>query len=642
MKRRDEIDGLRAFAVVPVVLFHAGAPGFGGGYLGVDLFFVISGFLIAGLIADEMAAGAFSLAGFYQRRARRILPLLLLVLFACAPFAWAWAPTGALRNFLGAFAAAAGFMSNFNAAGSTSYFEAVGQQRPLLHTWSLAVEEQFYLIFPLGMVSMRKMSAGARGASLAAIGALSLALAASSGDHRAFYWPQDRAFELLAGAVAALAPRQTFESGRFADVAAMIGAGLIAIGYAAAGADAGFPSLPAIALVSGTGVLLRTARDQTWIARALRPRPFVAIGLVSYGAYLWHQPLFAFAQMRSVSAIPPWGLAALIALTFGLATLTYFCVERPTRDPQKTATRPLMASLAGLTALAVVVGLALQAAPTSALPFRLATFAEIDARLAPNFGFAEPCDQPGPYRRLEDCASGSAPSVLVWGDSYAMHLVDGLRAANPRLTFAQATRSSCAPLRQFAALDAKTSLAKAGECVAFNEAVLADLAERPEIEWVVLSSSFEHGLGANERALDRAALADGGEDKVEGALLRLKSAVERLGKRVLLVSPPPADGSNLGDCLARAYVFKGEPDACDFAKASADRHGAAQLAMLRAAQAKGLEVRWLSNDLCQGPTCRAWPDGALIYRDSGHLSHEGSRWIGEHGASLILDPDRAR
>ena len=642
MKRRDEIDGLRAFAVVPVILFHAGAPGFAGGYLGVDLFFAISGFLIAGLIADEMAAGAFSLAGFYQRRARRILPLLLFVLFASAPFALAWAANGAMRNFFGALAAAAGFSSNFSVAGSTSYFEAVGQQRPLLHTWSLAVEEQFYLIFPLGMLAMRTMSAARRAGLLAAIGLLSLTLAAASGDPRGFYWPQDRAFELLAGAVAALAPRHSLERGPLANGTAFLGAALIALGYAQASPESRFPSLAAVAMVVGAALVLRTARDQTLVARTLRLRPFVAIGLISYGAYLWHQPLFAFAQMRHVAPIPASGVAALVALTFALAILTYFFIERPTRDPRRTATRPLMASLAGLTVLAIAAGVALQAAPTSDLPFRGAAFGRIEARLAPNFGLAEPCDQAGPYRRLEVCASGPAPKLLVWGDSYAMHLIDGLRAANPTLSLAQATRSSCGPLLQWAALDAKTAPAKARECVAFNEAVLADLAARPEIEWVVLASAFEHGLGADERVIDHDALAQGGSDKVEAALLRTKSAVEGLGKRVLLVSPPPADGSNLGDCLARAIQFAGEPDVCDFAKAAADRHRAAQIAMLMAAQARGLEVRWLSDDLCKGPTCRAWPNGALIYRDSGHLSHEGSRWIGERGATLILDPLRAR
>ena len=360
MKHRAEIDGLRAFAVLPVILFHAGISGFATGYLGVDLFFVISGFLISGLIQGEIDAGAFTIFRFYERRARRILPCLLLVLFACVPLAWAWMTLGALRSFGGSMAAAAAFVANVYFANSTSYFEAIGQQKPLLHTWSLGVEEQFYLLFPWLMLGLRRVPPRWRLGALAVLAAASLGhavLSAHANDARAFYWTQDRAWELLIGALAALLPRREGAGG----FAALVGALLIAAGYAGGDALARFPSFGALLVAVGAAALLRYAREGTLVARALAWRPFVAVGLVSYGAYLWHEPLFAFARLRFTGDLTLGFSAGLVALTFGLAAASYFLVEQPVRDRRRTATRPTLIVLAALSVAAVATGLGLQA-----------------------------------------------------------------------------------------------------------------------------------------------------------------------------------------------------------------------------------------------------------------------------------------
>lgn len=637
MKHRAEIDGLRAFAVLPVILFHAGIPGFATGYLGVDLFFVISGFLISGLIQGEIDAGAFTIFRFYERRARRILPCLLLVLFACVPLAWAWMTLGALRSFGGSMAAAAAFTANFYFANSTSYFEAIGQQKPLLHTWSLGVEEQFYLLFPWLMLGLKRVPLRWRLGALAALGAASLghaALSLHANDARAFYWTQDRAWELLIGALAALLPRREGAGG----AAALAGALLIAAGYAGGDALARFPSVGALLVAGGTAALLRYAREGTLVARALTWRPFVAVGLVSYGAYLWHEPLFAFARLRFTGDLSFAFSAALVAATFGLAAASYFLVEQPVRDRRRTATRPTLIALAALSVAAIATGLALQFAasgPASrALPLRSPRLAEIEQRLAPNFGFGEACDQGGAFVALPQCANGANPEALVWGDSYAMHLIDAFVAANPAVAFAQATRSSCAPLPGYAPLERKTTLEKARSCIAFNDAVLKFILADPGIKTVVLSSAFEGVFDPGAHGFDGALEVAGGADAVIASLLRVKSALELAGKRVVLVSPPALTGANIGDCLAQATQFDASPAACDFPRAAYERRQAEIIAMLKDLASQGLDVVWLPEATCHGETCAASADSAWLYRDAGHLSVEGSQWLGAHDEAL--------
>ena len=639
MKRRDEIDGLRAFAVLPVILFHAGIPGFATGYLGVDLFFVISGFLISGLIQEELDGRAFTLAGFYERRARRILPCLLLVLFACVPLAWRWMTLGALRAFGGSLAAAAAFVANFYFANSTSYFEAVGQVKPLLHTWSLGVEEQFYLLFPLLMLGLRKATPRWRLATLAALGAASLAhavLSAHANDARAFYWTQDRAWELLIGALAALLPRGERPGGP----AAAAGAALIVAGYMGGDVLARFPSLGALLVAGGAALILRYAREGTLVAKGLALRPFVAVGLVSYGAYLWHEPLFAFARLRFVGDLSGGFSAALIGLTFALATMSYVLVERPVRDRRRTPARPTLIALAVLSLGAVATGLALQhvasGPPSRLLPLRSPRLAEIERRLAPNFGFAEACDQGGAFAPLPQCANGENPSVVVWGDSYAMHLVDALVAANPNAALAQATRSSCAPLVGYAPLERKTTLEKARSCIAFNEAVLKGILAQSNVRVVVLSSAFEGVFDPGARGYDGTQEVAGGAEDVIASLLRVKTALEGAGKRVVLVSPPALTGANIGDCLAQAYLFDAAPQACDFSRAAYERKQAEIIAMLKSLASQGVDIVWLPEATCRGETCAAASDGVWIYRDAGHLSVEGSQWFGAHDKDLRL------
>jgi peptidoglycan/LPS O-acetylase OafA/YrhL len=206
MKYRREIDGLRAVALLPVILFHAGFQAFGGGYVGVDVFFVISGYLITSIILAEKVAGTFSLRSFYERRARRILPALFLVMLVCLPFAWLWLLPSDMKEFSASLVAVSTFSSNVLFWWESGYFDTAAELKPLLHTWSLAVEDQYYLIFPLLLVLTWKLNRTKTMWLLLAVALASLSLAqkgAYASPAATFYMLHTRIWELLVGALLA-------------------------------------------------------------------------------------------------------------------------------------------------------------------------------------------------------------------------------------------------------------------------------------------------------------------------------------------------------------------------------------------------------------------------------------------------------
>jgi len=357
MKYRREIDGLRAVAVVPVILFHAGLSVFSGGYVGVDVFFVISGYLITTIIITEREEGRFSILRFYERRARRILPALFLVMGLCLPFAWFWLPPEPFDDFLRSLSYAALFISNVHFLENTGYFAEAAELRPLLHTWSLAVEEQYYMVFPL---LLALLGAFGRRKHIVVIGLLAvLSLALSEWGWRNFpeenfFFTLSRMWELFAGSICAfIVFRRSLEPN---GPLAALGLGLIVYSIFFYDGAVPFPSVYALAPVVGTCLVLLFATQGTMVARILSMKAPVAIGLISYSAYLWHQPLLAFARARSMHEPALWLLLALGLASFVLAGLSWRFVEQPFRAGPNKLLRGRMAlfgvSGAGIAAFA--------------------------------------------------------------------------------------------------------------------------------------------------------------------------------------------------------------------------------------------------------------------------------------------------
>ena len=300
MKYRPEIDGLRAFAIIPVILYHAGFQLFGGGYVGVDVFFVISGYLITSIIVAELEKGPFSLVHFYERRARRILPALFAMLFISLPFAWYWLLPDAMVSFSESLIAVSIFVSNIYFWQTSGYFEAAAELKPLIHTWSLAVEEQYYVLFPLFLILSWKLGKRWIVGLLIIVFVVSLACAQWLSIKRpsfAFFLLPTRGWELLIGAFVAFYYSNhniKKHNHRIEQLGSLLGLSLITYAVFAYSNQTPFPSVYTLVPTLGTALIIIFAGSGTLVGKLLSSRPLVGIGLISYGAYLWHQPMYAF------------------------------------------------------------------------------------------------------------------------------------------------------------------------------------------------------------------------------------------------------------------------------------------------------------------------------------------------------------
>jgi peptidoglycan/LPS O-acetylase OafA/YrhL len=341
---RREIDGLRALAVLPVILFHAGFKAFGGGFVGVDIFFVISGYLITSIILDEYDNDHFTLKDFYLRRARRILPALFLVIFVCFPFAWQWYLPVDMKEFSQSVVATTTFLSNFFFWLKTGYFDTEAELKPLLHTWSLAVEEQYYLIFPAFFVWLIAFQKKWALWVLSVLAIISLAyaqwLSTKSLSANFFLFPS-RLWELLIGALIALylfhksKPIGSSDTRQFASA---IGLFLIASSIILYSNDTPYPSIYTLLPTGGAGLFILFADKDNIAGKILSSKIFVGLGMVSYSAYLWHQPLLAFARYKTFGELSNELVFSLLIATFGLAYLSWRFVENPFRKGNRLRT----------------------------------------------------------------------------------------------------------------------------------------------------------------------------------------------------------------------------------------------------------------------------------------------------------------
>lgn len=460
MDYRREIDGIRAIAVVPVILFHAGYAAFGGGYVGVDVFFVISGYLITSIIIADQQAGNFSIVGFYERRVRRILPALFFVLLVCLPFAWFWLAPDDLKRFSEDLAAVAVFASNIEFWREANYFDGPAILKPLLHTWSLAVEEQYYVVFPVLLIACWRFGTRALFGLMIVLAVASLAVAQwASLKHPAFafYFLPTRGWELLIGAIIAVfhfvkpewktAPVKPV----IAELFGLVGLALIAYAVFAYDNNTPFPGVYALAPTVGTALLILFATPKTIVGRVLGHPILVGIGLISYSAYLWHQPLFAFARLHSAENPGPWSFAVLSAGSLALAYVSWRFVERPFRDRRRFARGTVFALAAVMTAAMFSLGVV--GYLKNGFPNRLSAddqdvlsymSYDIDRIYRRGTCLLDPEKTSADFSPV--CAAVPAPNgrVLLWGDSYAAAFSSGLRAALPD-TVIQYTSSACPP-----------------------------------------------------------------------------------------------------------------------------------------------------------------------------------------------------
>lgn len=484
MHYRPEIDGLRALAVLPVMLFHAGFQTFQGGFVGVDVFFVISGYLITSIILAELEAGRFSIVRFYERRARRILPALFLVMFVCLPFAWLWLLPPSMKSFSQSVAAVSMFASNILFWRTSGYFDSAAELKPLLHTWSLAVEEQFYVLFPICLMLAWRLgkhwTLGLFG--VAFVTSLGLAQHSSIAEPAAaFYLLPTRAWELLTGAFVAIymaKPGCRSSSTGLQTAGGLLGVSLILMAIFAFDKETPFPGFYALVPTCGTAIILLCATQSDVVGKFLGNRLLVGIGLISYSAYLWHQPMLAFAKHQT-SGEPGKALLGCALLVSGmLAYFSWRYVEVPFRI-KGTVSRPTL-FISSVFGSALFLAFGLLGHFSNGYQWRYGqdqtSFLDHFDNRFPDWNYARrenwyenfriECDMydiprhwAGDETTLKreiatDCFTRDHKqwpnAIMIWGDSHAQHFYAGLKQVLPSSwQILQVASSGCGPSVEF-------------------------------------------------------------------------------------------------------------------------------------------------------------------------------------------------
>ena len=627
---RPEIDGLRALAILPVLFFHYRIPPFHGGFVGVDVFFVISGFLITQLIVAEQREGRFSLTRFYERRIRRIFPALFVMLTAATAAAVVILFPVDLVRYANSLGATAAFASNFEFWRETGYFDVIAAEKPLLHLWSIAVEEQFYLLFPAILL----LFARRRVAVVGAIFALSLAFAAWGVVHApsaTFYLLPGRAWELMLGALLALGVVPGVRSRAWREILAAGGVGMIAVAVFAYSSDTPFPGVAALLPCLGTALAIHaTSPGTTATGTTLSTRPFVFVGRISYSLYLWHWPLFVFARYLDFRNPSPVETALLIAASFGLAALSWYFVEQPFRGRRLHIARPRIFA-GGVTAMGVSAAAALLLLGGGGLPGRLnpdlrtilAEQNDHEPRIDTCFGLS--ADDVRAGRLCQIGLKGGRPTFLLWGDSHAdavLPVVSEVAAREGRTGYF-AGGQSCPPL-----LDVTTPRR---DCRAFNANVLA-LASKPEIREIILEArwaKYAEGTTYGDEPEGHIVLSDDGTSDGEGnhavfarGLARTIKALA--GKKIVIVASVPEIGWPVPAVLAReklAARTRIDPPNED---AYLQRQKFVMATFAQLERSDGVTLIYPHEVLCQTGKCAVSRNGIPLYRDEHHLSVYGA------------------
>lgn len=644
LKYRSDIDGLRAIAVLFVVAFHAFPEVVGGGFIGVDVFFVISGFLISGIIFTDLDRERFSFLDFYSRRIRRIFPALLVVLVACYVCGWFVLGGSEYKQLGKHMAAGAAFVSNFALWGEAGYFDSSAETKLLIHLWSLGVEEQFYLVWPLLLWWAQRIKLPLIAPALG-IAVISFAANLEFIEHNpvaTFYLPFSRFWELLSGAVLAwvLAWSAT-ASGRDAALAAgeRIGlrgwcerykhaianaiacSGVLLLGYALYKIKAAFlfPGAWAAIPVAAT-VLIIAAGPEAWLNRVLLSnRAMVGLGLISYPLYLWHWPLLTFAHIVKNGALTTNVRILIVVIAVLLSWLTYQWVERPIRFGPASKIRSIV--LLGL--MIVVGGVGYLTYAENGFEFRLPAEVRggkgdavsqwlIDVR-------QDRCHLQELSLAEHDavCLESKRPLIALWGDSHAAALYPGLRKLQEQHEFgvAQFTQAACPPI-----FSLEGSLVRKN-CNAINEKILQRLvAASPEV--VLLHAAWQHRY----YPMSSAEL----ETKLTASLEKLKEQLPH--SRIIVLGPVPR-----WDKGPREASYRYWQESVDKTKKipfylPATVDGELEEIVSVAAMKSGAEYISMSALLCGGASCLARiGDRAedFIAIDSAHFSRSGSAYVVE-------------
>jgi peptidoglycan/LPS O-acetylase OafA/YrhL len=629
---RRDIDGLRAVAIILVLLYHFDL-GVSGGFVGVDVFFVISGYLITGIIHRQAAGRGFSYLEFYERRARRILPALMVVLAACTVAAFFLLLPSELKAFGASLAATLAFVSNFFFWAEGSYFGPASDLAPLLHTWSLSVEEQFYLAMPPLYLLLRRFAPNRIPHAFALVTLVSLAGASYFVLYRAhevFYWTPFRVWELAIGGCLAVTVLPEPGSARLRNAAAALGIGMIVAAGVLFDSTTRFPGYSALLPCAGAALVIWAGNRRNGVSTVLLAnRPMVFIGLISYSLYLWHWPLMVFARHYHVGeAVPLVVRLPLALLALLLAYLSWRFVETPFRSRQLVSRRGMVAWGAG-TGL-VAAGLAALMMLSQGLPTRFSEQVVALDKERGRLGYRDEClNRDGAISFEGACHLGAPgdPTVLVWGDSYAHAMMSSLDSALRELGLSAAFvgRSGCPPLPGASvALRGRSNW----KCSTFNQEVLSALSREHRIDTVVLAAAWNHYVDPRTGyTLGLEGDAEGDPLTVSAGRLERSLAGDLRIKHVVVIEQVPAYPWTVPYRMAVA-AMRGEPmpvSPYSLHQRASEKPRAVFSAL---ASRRGIGVVSPEAWFCSEKQCSyADQQGQPYYFDHGHLNQRGADFI---------------
>jgi peptidoglycan/LPS O-acetylase OafA/YrhL len=615
---RHDIDGLRAVAVLPVIAFHFMIlPTLvTGGFVGVDVFFVISGFLITRVILFDVNNKTYSIADFYNRRIRRIFPALFAVFVFCLVVTFVSSLPSEATQIGRSIVSSIFFVSNYLFYTQSGYFDRNAENNPLLHTWSLSVEEQFYVIFPLVIYAIRNLSEGNRILLLWTITAasfLSSSWMVFTNSPAAFFLVQFRAWELLIGSLLAIGAIPMLARQWQAEALGIVGILLIAAGVFAISTYTPFPGFAALAPCLGAAAIIHSGQShRTLTSRTLSLPPLRFIGLISYSLYLWHWPLIVFYRLLFVNGLGRVEKVALVAVCILVATISWRFIEQPFR------TKPYKLKARG----ALLVGGAVMIVTASAaiaLPELIQSAFKYPSRAMEVLSYAKIDES---HLRAGTCLStdikkivGSncleikteKPNFLLLGDSHAAHLWTGLHTVYPEVNFLQATVPGCKPIFDDNRQDAP--------CVAMMQYLFQTFLPNVHLDGIIISARW-------------------GSDEVMPALLKIADKARAYADRVIVVGPMVEYDQALPRILAHAIASnRSEAELANLHRLD---HSKIDQSFSTALAGKPIEYISIYRALC-AQTCEVWTkDKIPLQFDNDHFTCEGSIELARRIGSQLL------
>ena len=642
---RPDIDGLRAVAVLSVIFFHSGIPLFSGGYVGVDIFFIISGYLITTIIVREIANNNFSISKFYERRFRRILPALTVVIVTTLSIGLLLlTPDGVISLGKSAIATTL-FSSNILFYFESGYFDSAADMKPLLHTWSLAVEEQYYIFFPLLLIFIAKVDTKHYLKWFLILGILSLAaclILTKLYPSIAFYWIPTRAWELFIGSILALHVIPTPNKRILREIYSLVGITMIMYSVFQYSSETSFPGIAAILPTVGTAlIILAGTGGPSLVSIGLSLRPVVFIGLISYSLYLWHWPIIVYTKTFAIKELTEPMVIMMLALTFVLSILSWKYVESPFRRKSLLSNRKAIFNTSSIVSACLII-CGLSFITNDGYPNRLENDTALNTgKKDLKWNHWASCE--GVVYKIQNnqdlCDIGiktGRASFILWGDSHARALASGinLSAKDIGLKGKIATQSACPPLLSI-------ERPNRSSCNDFNQTVLEVISTSPEIETVILAARwplsakgtrYKQESGSPVQLIDIASSNSNNLPNVRLFEIGLKRTIEELhhlGKKVVLVNSVPEVGYDVPSAHLIALMTKRETNNIIGPTAEEYKKRTEEVTVIFNKFKNKVSTKMVNPEtyLCNTSHCSVAIGSTPLYRDDDHLSTYGSEYI---------------